>query len=108
MGFVPLRDLWRRDPDHAYFEPAGGCGLVDKRAFDRNRSRKPGRAIAFAHVAADDRKARLPISALERPEAVVEIVVPERRDGIIERVHRRDDGVDCCGVRHHRFSRQIT
>ena len=42
MGFVPLSDLRRRDADHAQFEPAGGSGLVDKRAFDRDRRWKPG------------------------------------------------------------------
>ena len=105
MGFVPLGDLRRRDADHADFEPAGGSGLVDKRAFDHDRRRKPGRAIAFAHIAADDRKARLRISAPERLEAVIEIVVPESRDGIVKRVHRGDDGVDSLGIRDNRLSR---
>jgi hypothetical protein len=105
MGFVPLRDLRRRDADHAHFEPAGGSGFVDKRAFDHDRRRKPRRAIAFAHVAADDRKARLCVCSVERLEAVVEIVVSESRDGIVKCVHRGDDGVDSRGIRDHRLSR---
>jgi hypothetical protein len=104
MGFVPLRDLRRRHADHAHFEPVGGFRFVDKRTFDHDRRRKPGRAIAFAHVAADDRKARLRISALE---AVVEIVVSERRDRIVKRVHRGDDRVGGPGMGDNRFGRQI-
>ena len=105
MGFVPLCDLRRRDADHSYFEPAGGSGFVDKRAFDHDRRRKPRRAIAFAHVAADDGKACLRINALERLEAVIEIVVPESRDGIVKCVYRGDDGVDCPVIRDNCFSR---
>jgi hypothetical protein len=107
MGFVPLGDLRRRDADHAHFELAGGSGFVDKRAFDHDRRREPRRAIAFAHVAADDRKARLCVCSVERLEAVVEVVVSESRDGIVKCVHRGDDGVDSGPVGNNRFSRQI-
>ena len=94
MGLVPLGDLRRRDADHADFEPLRRSGLVDERALDHDRRRKPGRAVAFADIAADDRKARLRVSALESVEAVVEIVVAERRGGVVKRVHRGDDGMD--------------
>ena len=94
MGLVPLGDLRRRNADHTDFEPPRRSGRVDERALDHDRRRKPGRAIAFANVAADDRKARLRVSALERFEAVVEIVVPKRRGGIVKCVHRGDDGMD--------------
>jgi hypothetical protein len=105
MGFVPLGDLRGRDADHAHLELACSPGLIDKRAFDHDRRRKPGRAIAFAHIAADDGKARLRISALERLEAIIEIVVPESRDGVVKCVHRGNDRVDSPGMRDHCLSR---
>ena len=42
------------------------------------------------------------ISALEDLEAVVEIVVAKRRDVVVERVHRGDDGVDRARLRGDR------
>ncbi len=107
MDLVPLGDLRRRNADHTYFEPLRRSGLVDERAFDHDRGRKPGRAIAFADVAADDGKARLRISALERLQAVVEIVVPQRRDVIVKRVHGGDDGMDRAGVRKYRLGGEV-
>ena len=107
MGLVPLGDLRRRNADHPDLEPPRRSGLVDERALDHDRRRKPGRAIAFADVAADDRKARLRVCALERLEAVIEIVVAERRDVIIKRVHGGDDGVDRAWVGEYRFSREV-
>ena len=106
MCLVPLGDLRRRDADHAHFEPPRRSGLVDKRALDHDRRRKPGRAIAFADVAADDRKARLRISALERLEAVVEIVVPKRRDRVVKRIHGGDDRMDRARVRSASLERR--
>ena len=102
MDLVPLGDLRRRDADHAQFEPLRRASLVDEFALDHDRRGKPGRAVTFADIAADDRKPGLRISALEDLEAVVEIVVAKRRDGIIKPVHRADDGVDRARVRSDR------
>ena len=102
MDLVPLGDLRRRDADHAQFEPLRRASLVNEFALDHDRRGKPGRAVAFADIAADDRKPGLRISALEDLEAVVEIVVAKCRDGIIKPVHRGDDGVDRVRVRSDR------
>ena len=102
MDLVPLRDLRRRDAEHAQLEPLRRSSLVEKFALDHDRRRKPGRAIAFAHIAAHDRKPSLRIGALEDIEAIVEIVVAERRGGVIKPVHRGDDGVDRARVRSDR------
>ena len=107
MSLVPLGDLRRRNAEHAHFERLRRSGLIDERALDHDRGRKPGRAVAFADIAADDGKAGLGISALEDLEAVVEIVVAERRDRIVERVHGGDDGVDRLRIRCCRFGRQV-
>ena len=47
------------------------------------------------------------ISALEDLEAVVEIVVAQRRGRIVKRVHGGDDWMDRLRVRRCRFGRQI-
>ena len=47
------------------------------------------------------------IGLFERFEAVVEIVVPKRRGGIIERIHCRDDRVNRGRVGGDCLSRQI-
>src|SRR5579872_6542974 len=107
MSLIPLSDLRRRDADDPYFEPPRLSGLVKEFALDHDRRRKEGRAVAPADVARDDGKARLPISALKRLEAVVEIVVPERPCVIAEPVHRGDDGMDRALVRDDCSSRQI-
>ena len=75
MGLIPSGDLRRRDAEHAHFEPLRRSSLVDEFALDHDRGWKPGGAVAFANIAADDRKPGLRISALEDLEAVVEIVV---------------------------------
>jgi len=107
MGLVPLGDLGRRDPDHAHFEPLRRSGLVEEGALDHDRRRKEGRAVAFAHIAADDRKSGLLVSAPERLEAIVEIVVPERRGVILQRIHGGYDGVNRLRVCNDRLGREI-
>jgi hypothetical protein len=107
MGLVPLGDLGRRDPDHAHFEPLRRSGLVEEGALDHDGRRKEGRAAAFAHIAADDRKSGLLVSAPERLEAIVEIVVPERRGVIVQRIHGGYDGVNRLRVCNDRLGREI-
>ena len=94
MGLVPLRDLRRGDADHADLEPACCPGLVDEVALDDDRRREPGRAVGSQDIAADDGKARLRIRALERLEAIVELMVAERGDCVVEPVHGGDHGMD--------------
>ena len=68
MGLVPLGDLRRRDADHAHFEPLRSFRTSSTNvALDHDRRRKPGRAVAFADIAADDGKARLPHKRARAP-----------------------------------------
>ena len=94
MRLVPLRDLRRRDADHADLEPARRPGLVGEVAFDDDRRREPGRAVEFEDIAADDGKARLRIGTLERLEAIVELMVAKRGDCVVEPVHGGDHRMD--------------
>ena len=47
------------------------------------------------------------VGAFERLEAVVEIVVPKRRDRIVQTIHGGDDGVDRGRVGRDGLSRQV-
>ena len=94
MGLVPLGDLRRRDADHADLEPARRPGLVGEVALDDDRRGEPGRAVRFQDIAADNGKARLRIGALERLEAIVELMVAERGDRVVEPVHGGDHRMD--------------
>ena len=94
MRLVPLRDLRRRDADHADLEPSRRPELVGEVAFDDDRRREPGRAVEFEDIAADDGKARLRIGALERLEAIVELMVAKRGDRVVEPVHGGDHRMD--------------
>ena len=102
VGLVPLRDLRRRDADHADLQPARCSALVDEVALDDDRRREPGRAVGSPDIAADDRKARLRIGALEGLEAIVELMVAKRGDVIVKPVHGGDHGMDRARVSHDR------
>ena len=107
MGFVPLRDLRRRDADHADPEPARRPGFVGEVALDDNRRGEPGRAVGLQDIAADNGKARLRIGALQRLEAIVEFMVAERGDRVVEPVHGGNHRMDGARVADDRGGSEV-
>ena len=85
----------------------GARELVDQDALDHCRGRKPGRAVASPNIAANHRKAGLRVGALERLEAIIELMVAQRRGRIAERIHGRDDRMDSLRVVHDRRSGEV-
>ena len=90
MGFVPLRDLHWREADDAHFQQLRRAALIDERALDHHRRRKPRGPVRSQNVAADDRKARRSVGALDNVESIVELVIAQRCGRVVQSIHRGD------------------